>query len=157
RKRGEPEPGGARSNEGYDPDGRARRVAQRRRRRGDLFLRSVQEAEAVMKLYVWGVAPNPRRVQIYLAEKGLKVPTEDAGTPNEPTLKAEFLQSGPHRRVPLLVLDDGTQIGEAMAICRYFETLHPEPPLMGGDALERATIEMWERSADNDGMNAVAE
>ena len=67
----------------------------------------------------------------------------------------EFLQAGPHRRVPLLVLDDGTQIGEAMAICRYFETLHPEPSLMGADALERATIEMWERTADNDGMNAV--
>ena len=110
-----------------------------------------------MKLYVWGVAPNPRRVQIYLAEKGLKVPTEDAGVPNEPTLKPEFLQSGPHRRVPLLVLDDGTQIAEAMAICRYFETLHPEPPLMGRDALEKATIEMWERTAENDGMNAVAE
>ena len=110
-----------------------------------------------MKLYVWGVAPNPRRVQIYLAEKGLKVPTEDAGVPNQAVLKPEFLETGPHRRVPLLVLDDGTQIGEAMAICRYFETLHPEPSLMGTDALERATIEMWERSADNDGMNAVAE
>jgi glutathione S-transferase len=110
-----------------------------------------------MKLYVWGVAPNPRRVLIFLAEKGLKVETEDAGTPNEPTLKAEFLQSGPHRRVPLLVLDDGTQICEAMAICRYFETLHPEPPLMGRDALEKATIEMWERIAENDGMQAVAE
>ena len=110
-----------------------------------------------MKLYVWGVAPNPRRVQIYLAEKGLKVQTEDAGVPNEPTLKPEFLQSGPHRRVPLLVLDDGTQIGEAMAICRYFETLHPEPPLMGRDALEKATIEMWERTAANEGMDAVAE
>lgn len=110
-----------------------------------------------MKLYVWGVAPNPRRVQIFLAEKGLKIEIEDAGVPNQPMLRPEFLESGPHRRVPLLVLDDGSQIGEAMAICRYFETLHPEPPLMGTGALERATIEMWERCADNDGMNAVAE
>jgi glutathione S-transferase len=110
-----------------------------------------------MKLYVWGVAPNPRRVKIYLAEKGLEVPTEDAGIPNEPALKAEFLQSGSHRRVPLLVLDDGTQIGEAMAICRYFETLHPEPALMGGDARERAEVEMWERVAENEGMQAAAE
>jgi glutathione S-transferase len=110
-----------------------------------------------MKLYVWGVAPNPRRVKIYLAEKGLSVPIEDAGIPDQAALKPEFLEGGPHRRVPLLVLDDGTQIGEAMAICRYFETLNPEPSLMGTDALERATIEMWERTADNDGMNAVAE
>lgn len=110
-----------------------------------------------MKLYVWGIAPNPRRVQIYLAEKGLKVPVEDAGIPDKPALKSEFLESGPHRRVPLLVLDDGSQIGEAMAICRYFETLHPEPPLMGTGALERATVDMWERVADNEGMNAVAE
>jgi len=110
-----------------------------------------------MKLYIWGVAPNPRRVKIFLAEKGLKVETEDAGIPNERSLKPEFLQSGPHRRVPLLVLDDGTQIAEAMAICRYFETLHPEPALMGRDALEKATVEMWERISENDGMNAVAE
>jgi len=110
-----------------------------------------------MKLYVWGVAPNPRRVKVYLAEKGLDVPTEDAGIPNEPALKPEFLQSGAHRRVPLLVLDDGTQIGEAMAICRYFETLHPEPALMGTDARERAEVEMWERVAENEGMQAAAE
>ncbi len=110
-----------------------------------------------MKIYVWGMAPNPRRVQIYLAEKGLKVPIEDAGVPDKAELKPEFLQAHPHRRVPLLVLDDGSQIGEAMAICRYFETLHPEPPLMGGDALDRATVEMWERTAANEGLDAVGE
>ena len=110
-----------------------------------------------MKLYVWGIAPNPRRVQIYLAEKGLQVPTEDAGVPDTPALKPEFLQAHPHRRVPLLVLDDGSQIGEAMAICRYFEALHPEPALMGTDALDRATVEMWERTVANEGLDAVAE
>ena len=110
-----------------------------------------------MKLYIWGVAPNPRRVQIYLAEKGLKVETEDAGIPGGPALKPEFLAAHPHRRVPLLVLDDGGEIGEAMAICRYFETLHPEPCLMGADARERAEIEMWERMADNDGLQAAGE
>lgn len=110
-----------------------------------------------MKLYVWGIAPNPRRVQIYLAEKGLKVTIEDAGIPDKPALKPEFLDAHPHRRVPLLVLDDGSQIGEAMAICRYFETLHPEPPLMGTDALDRAIVEMWERAAEHEGLQAVAE
>lgn len=110
-----------------------------------------------MKLYVWGIAPNPRRVQIFLAEKGMKVPFEDAGVPDTPLLKPEFLQAHPHRRVPLLVLEDGSQIGEAMAICRYFETLQPEPALMGTDARDRATVEMWERTAYNEGLDAVAE
>ena len=110
-----------------------------------------------MKLYVWGVAPNPRRVLVYLAEKGLKVETEDAGIPGGPALKPEFLSAHPHRRVPLLILDDGSEIGEAMAVCRYFETRHPEPCLMGADALDRATVEMWERTAANEGLDAVAE
>lgn len=110
-----------------------------------------------MKLYGWGRAPNPRRVLIYLREKGIEVPLEDAGAPGEPVLKPEFLEAWPHRRVPLLVLDDGTWIGEAMAICRYFETLHPEPPLMGCDAREAALIEMWERIAEWEGLHAISE
>ncbi len=100
-----------------------------------------------MKLYTWGRAPNPRRVLIYLREKGLDVPVEDAGDPDKPTLRQDFLDLSPHRRVPLLVLDDGTCIAEAMAICRYFETLHPNPPLMGRGAVEIALIDMWERLA----------
>ena len=110
-----------------------------------------------MKLYSWGRAPNPRRVLIYLREKGIEVPVEDAGAPGEPVLKPEFLAAWPHRRVPLLVLDDGTWIGEATAICRYFETLHPEPPLMGRDAKEAALIEMWERIAEWEGLHAISE
>jgi glutathione S-transferase len=110
-----------------------------------------------MKLYDWCIAPNPRRVRIYLAEKGLDVPIEEAGYPDKPILKPEFLDAHPHRRVPLLVLDDGAEIGEAMAICRYFETLHPEPALMGGTAKQRAMVEMWERLAEWEGMYAVSD
>ena len=110
-----------------------------------------------MKLYSWDIAPNPRRVRIYLAEKGISVPIEDAGLPGKPVLRPEFLERHRHRRVPLLVLDDGTEIGEAMAICRYFETLHPEPPLMGRDAKDRALVEMWERLAEWEGLHAVSE
>jgi len=110
-----------------------------------------------MKLYGWGAAPNPRRVRIYLAEKGIAVPTEDVGVPNSGELKPEFLAAHPHRRVPLLELDDGTCIGEAMAICRYFEVLHPDPPLMGRDAREIALIDMWERIAEFEGLQAVSE
>lgn len=110
-----------------------------------------------MKLYSWDIAPNPRRVRIYLAEKGIEVPVEEAGLPGKPVLKPEFLEGHRHRRVPLLVLDDGTEIGEAMAICRYFETLHPEPPLMGRDAKDRALVEMWERLAEWEGLGAASE
>ena len=87
----------------------------------------------------------------------MKIPVEDAGIPDKAELKPEFLAAHPHRRVPLLVLDDGSQIGEAMAICRYFETLHPDPALMGTDARDRAAVEMWERTAEHEGMQAVAE
>jgi len=110
-----------------------------------------------MKLFDWGAAPNPRRVRIYLAEKGIAVPTEDVGVPNSGDLKPEFLARHPHRRVPLLELDDGTCIGEAMAICRYFEALHPDPPLMGRNPKEMALIDMWERIAEFEGLQAVSE
>ena len=110
-----------------------------------------------MKLYEWGAAPNPRRVRIFLAEKGIEVPTEDVGVPNSGDLKSEFLAAHPHRRVPLLELDDGTCIGEAMSICRYFEALHPDPPLMGRTPKEMALIDMWERIAEFEGLQAVSE
>ena len=110
-----------------------------------------------MKLYEWGAAPNPRRVRIYLAEKGIEVPTEDVGVPNSGDLKPAFLAAHPHRRVPMLELDDGTCIGEAMAICRYFEALHPDPHLMGRDAREIGVIDMWERIAEFEGLHAVSE
>jgi len=110
-----------------------------------------------MKLYDWSIAPNPKRVRMYLAEKGIEVERIEAAEPGKPVLKPEYLDKFPHRRVPLLELDDGTTIGEAMAICRYFETLHPDPPLMGADALDMATIEMWERISEAEGMFVVAE
>jgi glutathione S-transferase len=94
---------------------------------------------------------------LYLAEKGIDVTVEEAGYPDKPILKPEFLAAHPHRRVPLLVLDDGTEIGEAMAICRYFETLHPDPPLMGTDAKDKALVEMWERLAEQEGLLAASE
>ena len=109
-----------------------------------------------MKLFVWGPAPNPRRVKIYLAEKGLSVPMEEVGGERgklSETFKARYAQA----MVPMLELDDGTQIGEAMAICRYFESLHPTPALMGTDARSKAVIEMWERRAYDEGMIGAAE
>jgi len=108
-----------------------------------------------MLLHGWGAAPNARRVRMYLAEKNLSVPTEDAGEGFQ--LSAQYKAKYPVALVPMLELDDGTQIGEAMAICRYFEALHPNPPLMGMDAKDAAVIEMWERRAYEDGLIGGAE
>ena len=99
-----------------------------------------------MQLIETRTAPNPRRVRIFLAEKGLSVPTQERGLD---TLKSvEFTQINPEQRVPVLVLDDGTVICETVAICRYFEELHPQPALMGRGAVGRAIVEMWQRRVE---------
>jgi glutathione S-transferase len=108
-----------------------------------------------MKLYSWGPAPNPRRVRMFVAEKGIDVPVEDVG--ERALLKPEFLSKSTHRMTPMLELDDGTLIGEAAAICRYLEALHPEPRLSGRDPKEAALIDMWERKSEFEGLQAVAE
>lgn len=110
-----------------------------------------------MKLYDWIIAPNPRRVRMYLVEKGIEVPTEQAASPKAMDLSADYLNKFAHRTVPLLELDDGTCIAEAMAICRYFEALHSDPPLFGRNPAEQAMVEMWERQAEYQGLHAAAE
>ncbi len=98
-----------------------------------------------MKLYDGGKAPNPRRVRIYLAEKEIDVLLE-AVDMNKLGHKSELISSrNPLQRLPVLELDDGTIISESVAICRYFEELHPEPALMGVDAVDKAVVEMWQR------------
>ena len=101
-----------------------------------------------MKLYDGGRAPNPRRVRIFLAEKGIKVPTEQVDLGKLQQRSAAYTAINPLQRVPALVLDDGTVITELIAICRYFEALQPDPPLFGRGALEIALIEMWNRRAE---------
>jgi glutathione S-transferase len=98
-----------------------------------------------MKLYDGGRAPNPRRTRIFLAEKGINLPTEqiDLGSLQQRT--PAYTAVNPMQRVPALVLDDGTVITESIAICRYFEEIQPDPPLFGRGALEVAEVEMWNR------------
>jgi glutathione S-transferase len=98
-----------------------------------------------MKLYDGGRAPNPRRVRIYLAEKGIAVPMEPVDLGALQHKSASFTAINPIQRVPVLVLDDGTVISESIAICRYFEALNPEPSLFGRGARDIARIEMWNR------------
>jgi len=101
-----------------------------------------------MKLYDGGRAPNPRRVRIFLTEKGISVPTEQVDLGNLQQRSEAYTAINPLQRVPALVLDDGTVITESIAICRYFEALQPDPPLFGRGALEIALVEMWNRRAE---------
>jgi glutathione S-transferase len=98
-----------------------------------------------MKIYNSPVAPNPRRVRIFLAEKGIQVPYEDIDIGKAVNRQPEFRKKNPLAGVPVLELDDGTCIAESVAICRYFEEMHPEPPLFGVGAKDRAIVEMWNR------------
>lgn len=98
-----------------------------------------------MKLYETARAPNPRRVRIFLAEKGLSVPTQEVDLGGLEHWTEAYAAINSFRQVPVLELDDGTRISESVAICRYFEELHPKPPLFGLGALERAQVEMWSR------------
>lgn len=110
-----------------------------------------------MKLYDYTRAPNPRRVRIYMAEKGLEIPLETVDLGTGAQFDEAFAGRNPFRTVPLLELDDGTHISESMAICRYLEALHPEPPLFGSTALEQARVEMWSRRAELNGLSHAAE
>lgn len=98
-----------------------------------------------MKLYDGGRAPNPRRVRIFLAEKGIEVPQVPVDMGAMAHRSAELTSRNPLQRLPVLELDDGTVITESVAICRYFEELHPQPPLFGEGAVGRAQVEMWQR------------
>ncbi len=98
-----------------------------------------------MKLYDGGRAPNPRRVRIFLAEKGITVPLEPVDLGALQHKAPAYTAINPMQRLPALVLDDGTVIAELVAICRYFETMAPDPPLFGRGAKDAALVEMWNR------------
>jgi glutathione S-transferase len=101
-----------------------------------------------MKLYDGGRAPNPRRVRVFLAEKGIQVPTEQVDLGALAHKSAAFTAVNPLQRVPALELDDGAVITESIAICRYFELLTPEPPLFGRGPKDIAMVEMWQRRVE---------
>jgi glutathione S-transferase len=101
-----------------------------------------------MKLYDAGRAPNPRRVRIFLAEKGVSVPLVPVDLGRLEHKAPAYAAVNPMRQSPALELDDGTVITESIAICRYVEELHPDPPLFGTGALGRAQVEMWQRRVE---------
>jgi glutathione S-transferase len=101
-----------------------------------------------MKLYDFPFAPNPRKVRVYLAEKGIEIPRVLVNIVKGEQSTPEFLAKNPTGGLPVLELDDGTCLRESLAIIEYLEELHPEPPMIGATPLERARVRALERTAD---------
>lgn len=107
-----------------------------------------------MKLYDAEWAPSPRRVRIYLAEKAVQVERVTIDLKTDEQLGDAYLAINPRGTVPALVLDDGEVIVESVAICRFFETLHPQPPMFGTRPVEVARVEQWIRRIEAEGYAA---
>ena len=93
-------------------------------------------------------APNPRRVRIFLAEKGVDLPETTVDMRKREHKSPEFRAKNSMGQLPALELDDGTCISETVAICRYFEETHPEPPMFGRTAVEKALVDQWIRRVE---------
>ena len=109
------------------------------------------------KLYDGGRAPNPRRVRIYLAEKGIEVPLVPVDMGALGHKQPDVASRNPLMRLPVLELGDGRILTESIAICRYFEALCPQPPLFGTGAFGQAEVEMWQRRVELHFMFPVAQ
>ncbi len=110
-----------------------------------------------MKFYDCSTAPSPRRVRIFIAEKGIEVPTVQIDLRNREQLTDAFKQINPQCTVPVLELDSGTCLLNSNAICQYLDETCPEPNLMGRDAEERALISSWNHHMEWDGFAAAGE
>ena len=111
----------------------------------------------MLKILETRTAPNPRRVRIFMAEKGIAVPYEDLDLMRGALKTPEFTELNPFQRVPVLILKDGTAISETMAICRYAEESEPAPALFGTGAVGKALTEMWNRRMEMGLLLSVAQ
>ena len=110
-----------------------------------------------MKFYDCTTAPSPRRVRIFLAEKGVEVDTVQVNLATSEQFGEEFRKINPDCVVPALELDDGSCISEVIAICQYLEERYPEPSLLGTTPEERARISMWNAKVEQQGLFAMAD
>lgn len=109
-----------------------------------------------MKLYDFVGAPNPKKVRVYLAEKGITVPTEQVNIVTGENRTPDFLKKNPLGGLPVLELDDGSHLTESLAIIEYLEELHPTPPMIGASPLERARVREVERIAEQGVLLRIA-
>jgi len=110
-----------------------------------------------MKLYDYHRAPNPRRVRIFSAEKGIEFEKIEIDLGSKQQMEAEYKSLNSRLSVPALELDDGSILTESVAICRYLEEIHPEPALFGTGAFGKATVEMWHRRVELEGLIPISE
>jgi glutathione S-transferase len=109
-----------------------------------------------MILHDLAAGMSPRRVRIFLAEKGISIERREVDTAGGANATPDFLRLNPLGKLPVLELDDGTAIAESLAICRYLEALNPDPPLMGRTPREVADIEMWTLRMDHELSQIIA-
>ena len=109
-----------------------------------------------MKLYDSSIAPNPKKVRVYLKEKDLQVPIVPVDILTGENRTPEFLEKNPLGGLPVLELDDGTHLTESLAIIEYLEDLHPNPPMIGTTPLERARVREAERICELGVLGTVA-
>ena len=100
-------------------------------------------------------APNPRRVRMFLAEKGIDLPETPVNMMKREHKSPEFRAKNSMGQLPALELDDGATISETVAICRYFEETQPEPPLFGRTPVEKALVDQWIRRVEFAVMSPV--
>ncbi|MDB5979536.1 MAG: Glutathione S-transferase [Pseudomonas sp.] len=112
-------------------------------------------SKAKMHIYQAVGSPNSRRVRIFIAEKGIDIPTINLDLGTKQQFSDTYKAINPRSVVPTLVLDDGTAIGEVPAICRYLEEIYPEPVLFGSTSKEKTLVMMWERRMEQEGFAAV--
>ena len=109
-----------------------------------------------MKLYNFTLAPNGRRVKIFLKFKNKEIPEQEINVREGEQFKEPFISMNPFNCVPFLQLDDNTIISESISICRYLEEEHfPEPTLFGSTPKMRAYIDMWNRRLELDGYSPL--
>ena len=110
-----------------------------------------------MKIYDFVGAPNPKKLRVYLTEKGLRIPFEPVNIVTGDNRKPEFLKKNPMGGLPVLELDDGSCLSESLAIMEYLEELHPTPPMLGTTPRERARVRELERIAELGILSAVGQ
>lgn len=111
----------------------------------------------MLKLYDCSTAPSPRRARMFLSEKGIEWETVEIDLRTGEQMKDAYRAINPRATVPALVTEDGQVLGENIAIAAYVEALHPDPPLMGTTALEKARVLEWDFRCTMEGLLAIAE